>query len=88
VGIQLIAFILYIPPLLAISTLIFRTVQLLIGGHPASLFGLLYAGVLWLLGRRAVRVLKDPARKPWADVALLSVVDLLLLGLALTDRAR
>jgi hypothetical protein len=88
VGLRLVAFVLYIPPLLALLALVFRTLQLLIGGQAAGLFGLVYGGVIWLLGRRAVRVLKDAARKPWADVALLSIVDLLLLGLTLSDLAR
>ena len=87
-GLRLVAFVLYIPPLLAIFALVFRTVQLLIGGQAAGLFGILYAGAAWLLGRRASRVLKDAARRPWADVALLSVVDLLLIGLTLSDLAR
>jgi hypothetical protein len=88
VALRLVAFVLYIPPLLAISALVFRTLQLLLVGQAAGLFGLLYAGAVFLLGRRAVRMLKDPTRKPWADVALLSAADLLLLGLALADPGR
>lgn len=87
-GVRVLAFCLYLPPLLAVLALVFRTIQLAIAGNPASLFGLLYAGVLWLLGRRAARVVNDASRRPWADVALLSLVDLLLLGLALTDHLR
>jgi hypothetical protein len=83
---RLIAFVLYVPALLAVAALLPRTIQLLAAGRAAGLYGLLYAGVVFLLGRRAVRVLKGQTQRPWLDALLLGIVDALLVFLALNSR--
>ncbi|MDE2142106.1 MAG: hypothetical protein KGJ84_06825 [Elusimicrobia bacterium] len=83
---RLIAFILYLPAILAVGALVPRTVQIGMHGNPAGLYGFLYAGVVILLCLRAARVLKGLTIRPWVDVVLLAIVDGLLVFLALTSR--
>ncbi|MFI5345046.1 MAG: hypothetical protein ACHQ51_01610 [Elusimicrobiota bacterium] len=83
---RLIAFVLYVPAILAVGALVPRTVQIAARGNWAGLYGLLYAGVVILLCRRAVRVLKGLTSRPWVDAVLLAIIDGLMAFLALTSR--
>ena len=75
---RLAVFVLYLPVLGAGLMLVWQCLFLLLHGQTAGLFGLLYAGILFLIGRRAARVLKGGIPPPWADLAAALVADALL----------
>jgi hypothetical protein len=71
-------FVLYLPVAGAVAVALWQALYLLLRLQPAAAFGLLYAAVLWLVLRRAVRVLRGGVPRPWADLALLLVADALI----------
>lgn len=77
-GLRLIVFVLYIPVLGAVASLIPKCVMLLVHGRPVGLYGAAYAVALWFVGRRAVRVLRGEIPKPWLDLLLAILADCLL----------
>jgi hypothetical protein len=77
-ALRLATFLAYLPVLGALALLSWQCLFLLLHARTAGLFGLLYAGVLVALGRRAARVLRDDASRPWLDLLLLLAADVLL----------
>lgn len=75
---RLAVFVLYLPVLGAGLLLVWQCLFLLLHGQAAGLFGLLYAGVLFLIGRRAARILKGGIPPPWIDLAAALAADVLL----------
>lgn len=75
---RLAVFVLYLPVLGAGALLVWQCLFLLAHGAPAGLFGLLYAAVMVLLGRRAARVVRGEIPAPWADLAAALLADALL----------
>lgn len=66
---------LFIPVLLLLLSLMYKTVYLLAHGQTAGLYALPYAVALWLVGRRSVRAWKGELERPWLDVCLLLIAD-------------
>lgn len=77
-SLRLAVFVLYLPVLGAGALLVWQCLFLLLHGQPAGLFGLLYAGVLFLIGRRAARIVRGDIARPWADLAAALIADALL----------
>jgi hypothetical protein len=71
-------FVLYLPVLGAGALLVWQCAFLLAHGQMGGLFGLLYAGVLFLVGRRAARIVRGDIPRPWADLAATLAADALL----------
>ncbi len=71
-------FVLYLPVLGAVAVLIWQCLFLLVRLQPAGLLAAPYGAVLWLVGRRALRALRDKDGRPWLDLALTLVADALI----------
>lgn len=71
---------LYLPVLGALALLAWQCLFLLLHDAPAGLFGLLYAGAAFLLGRRAARIVRGVPETPrlWLDAVLLLAADVLI----------
>lgn len=77
-ALRLAAFVLYLPVLGAGALLVWQCLFLLLHGAVAGLFGVVYAGGLFVVGRRAARVLKGQVPRPWPDLVAALVADALL----------
>lgn len=75
---RLAVFVLYLPVLGAGALLVWQCLFLLLHGQAAGLLGLVYSGALFLLGRRAARIVKHDVSPPWGDLAAALVADALL----------
>lgn len=64
---------LYLPVLIILLSLIYKTVWLLFHGQSAGMYFFPYAIALWLVGRRARRAWRGELEKPWLDAALLLI---------------
>jgi hypothetical protein len=75
---RLAVFVLYLPVLGAGALLVWQCLFLLVHGEAAGLFGVLYAAGIFVLGRRAARVVKGEVPRPWPDLAAALAADALL----------
>lgn len=64
---------LYLPVLIILLSLIYKTVWLLAHGERAGLYLFPYSIALWLVGRRALRAWRGELERPWVDASLLAV---------------
>ncbi|MBI5211035.1 MAG: hypothetical protein HY927_13780 [Elusimicrobia bacterium] len=81
-----VAFALYLPVAGALGALVLFCFFLLVKGQRAGLYGLLYAGILYALGRRMAAIFYGRVEGSlWKDIVLMSVADLLLAVLALSQ---
>ena len=64
---------LYLPVLIILLSLIYKTVWLLAHGEKAGLYLFPYSIALWLVGRRALRAWRGELEKPWLDAVLLMI---------------
>lgn len=64
---------LYVPVLIILLSLIYKTVWLLAYGKAAGIYFFPYAIALWLLGRRARRAWRGELERPWLDAGLLII---------------
>lgn len=64
---------LYLPVLLILLSLLYKTAWLLGHGERAGIYFFPYAGALWLVGRRALRAWRGELERPWVDACLLAV---------------
>ncbi|HXT01094.1 MAG TPA: hypothetical protein VN915_10490 [Elusimicrobiota bacterium] len=77
-ALRLAAFLCYLPVLGALALLTWQCAFLLARAQGAGAFGAAYAGAAYLLGRRAARVVRGDAARPWLDLLLLLAADALL----------
>lgn len=77
-ALRLAVFVLYLPLLGAGALLVWQCAFLLFHGAGAGLFGFLYAGGLFVIGRRAARVVKGQVARPWPDLAATVAADALI----------
>ena len=75
---RLAVFVLYLPVLGAGALLVWQCAFILAHGEKAGFLILPYAAVLFLIGRRAARIVRDDIPKPWADLAAALAADVLL----------
>ncbi len=64
---------LFLPVLIILLSLIYKTVWLLAHGEKAGMYLFPYSIALWLVGRRALRAWRGELEKPWLDAALLMI---------------
>lgn len=77
-SLRLAVFVLYLPVLGAGALLVWQCLFLLTHAQAAGLFGVPYAAILFLIGRRAARIVRGDVARPWADLAAVLVADALL----------
>jgi hypothetical protein len=77
-ALKLTTFLFYLPVLGALGLLSAQCAFLLAHASGAGLFGLAYGGALFLLCRRAARVLRGEIARPWIELLLLLAADALL----------
>ena len=75
---RLAVFVLYLPVLGAGALLVWQCAFILAHGEKAGLLLLPYAGILFLIGRRAARIVRGDIPKPWADLVAALAADALL----------
>lgn len=75
---RLAVFVLYLPLLGAGALLVWQCLYLLLRGQAAGAFGAVYAGILFLVGRRAARIARGEIPAPWGDLAATLAADALL----------
>ena len=77
-SLRLAVFVLYLPVLGAGALLVWQCLFILLHGMPTGLLMLPYGGVLYLIGRRAARVVKGEVPAPWPDLIAALIADALL----------
>lgn len=80
-------FVLYVPVLGAGAFLVWQCAFLLAHGEKTGLLLVPYAGVLYLIGRRAARIVRGGVPEPWADLAAALAADALLAVILLNGLA-
>lgn len=78
-------FLLYLPMLAAVASLLPKCVVLLMRGQAAGYFGFLYGAALLVAGRRAARVVRGGVTSLWLDGLLALAADVLLALLLAPD---
>ena len=75
---RVVVFALYVPVLGAVVVPVWQCLFLLVRLQPAGLLAVPYGAALWLVGRRALRVLRDPGADPRPDLVLTLAADALI----------